>query len=96
MEYNIKFDPATNETLQEFMNIFVPDPCIRMDLEELFSVAARNSTCVNPDDVAKLKIFAAAYNDAENQAVRNLIKYAANAAVVQIIHAFRESQGRAS
>lgn len=96
MDRGAVFNPATDETLQEFMELFVPDPCIRMDLEELFSVAARNSTRVNPDDVAKLKSFAAAYNDSKNQAVRNLIKYAANAAVLQIIHAFRESRGRAS
>jgi hypothetical protein len=96
MDSNIKFDPATDPAIQEFLDLFVPDPCVRMELEQLFSDAMRNSDRVNPDDVAKLKVFATLHNDPKYHSIRSLIRYAANTAVLQFLQAYRESQGRKS
>jgi hypothetical protein len=83
-------DPATNEVIQEFLDNFVADPAIRLDMEMFFAHAARVNPCIPADHLASLKQFSEVYKDLKHQSARALVKHAANESVLRILQAYHE------
>lgn len=79
------FDPETDSTLQQFLDLFIEDVAIRLELESIFSAIARRDSNAAPDAPKPLLFFAAAYKAASDESVRRGIKWGARAAALQFI-----------
>jgi hypothetical protein len=85
---SFQIDPATNAVVQEFLDNFVTDPVIRLDVEAFLAHAARVNPCVSADHLASLGQINSVYKDLKHQSARKVIRYGANAAVLQILEAY--------
>jgi hypothetical protein len=85
-----KFDPANNTVIQEFLDTFVVDPVIRLDIEAFFAHAARVNPSMPAEQLASLKQFSVVYKDLKHHSARKLIQHAANEAVLRILEAYHE------
>jgi hypothetical protein len=90
MSLTEKIDPATNSVIQEFLDTFVVDPVIRLDMEAFFAHAARVNPRISADELASLGKFSEVYKDLKHESARALIRHAANEAVLRILHAYHE------
>jgi hypothetical protein len=83
-------DPATNATIQNFLDDFVQDPMIRMEIEVFLSHAARVNPFISEKDLAELGRFSEVYRDAKHHDARELIRHGANQAVLGILQVWHE------
>jgi len=87
---SFQIDPATNQVIQEFLELFVTDPAIRLDVEEFFTHAARVNHSISAETLADLKRFSEVYKDPKHESERALVRYGANVAVLGILEIYHE------
>ena len=84
-----KIDPATNPVIRQFLDLFVPDPVLRLAVEEYLS----HEASVNPDNsgngLEALDLFNQVYLTAKHDDARKLIAYGANAGVLGMLEEWR-------
>jgi hypothetical protein len=88
-----KFDPATDATIQQFLDLFVTDPVLRLAVEEMLSEAVNTNPHISPGgELEALAMFSKVYLDARQEDARKLIAYGANAGVLGMLEKWRESK----
>jgi hypothetical protein len=87
-----KIDPATNAVIQEFLDNFVTDPAIRMEIEMFLSHAALANSYMSANRLASLGAFSEVYKDPKHKSARAAIAYAANSAVLEILRVYHETK----
>jgi hypothetical protein len=78
-----------SEIVREFLETFVEDTAIRLEVETVFMDAERVDPYVSPDDLANLARVSAFYKANPSPE----LMYTANVAVLEMLRVYREIKG---
>jgi hypothetical protein len=88
----VKIDPATNASIQEYLDCFVPDPAMRLVVEEVFTDAAIENPYTSHQSMEDLRRITQIFKHTTDKSVRVVLQFSQNAALLTVLKAYRDKK----